>query len=126
MNEPFSPISGIVTRRLLEVASERLTDEPVIALQGPRTVGKSTLLGELARSRGVEVVDLDEPATREAALADPSALVGGLPPVCIDEYQHVPAVLDAIKAELNRELRPAGKAGLVATGGRSLWTLAHL
>lgn len=24
---------------------------------------------------------------------------------CIDEYQHVPAVLDAIKAELNRELR---------------------
>jgi predicted AAA+ superfamily ATPase len=106
MGESSSPISGIVTRRLLEVTSERLADEPVIALQGPRTVGKSTLLGELAQSRGVAVVDLDEPATREAALADPSAFVGGLPPVCIDEYQHVPAVLDAIKAELNRELRP--------------------
>ncbi|MGO9248913.1 MAG: AAA family ATPase [Solirubrobacteraceae bacterium] len=26
--------------------------------------------------------------------------------MCIDEYQHVPAVLDAIKAQLNRELRP--------------------
>jgi hypothetical protein len=24
----------------------------------------------------------------------------------IDEYQHAPAILDAIKAELNRELRP--------------------
>jgi uncharacterized protein len=106
MSGTFSPISGIVTRRLLEVASERLTDEPVIALQGPRTVGKSTLLAELARSRGIEVVDLDDPATRAAALADPSLFVGGPSPVCIDEYQHVPAVLDAIKAELNRDLRP--------------------
>ncbi|HWY18202.1 MAG TPA: ATP-binding protein [Solirubrobacteraceae bacterium] len=106
MNEAFSPISGIVARRLLEVTSERLEDEPVIALQGPRTVGKSTLLGELASAHGVEVVDLDEPATRAAVLADPSAFVGGSSPVCIDEYQHVPAVLDAIKAELNRELRP--------------------
>lgn len=26
--------------------------------------------------------------------------------MCIDEYQHVPAILDAIKAELNRDLRP--------------------
>jgi uncharacterized protein len=105
MNMNSSPISGVITRRLLEVASERLEDEPVIALQGPRTVGKSTLLGELAGARGVEVVDLDEPATRAAVLADPGAFVDGLSPVCIDEYQHVPAVLDAIKAELNRELR---------------------
>jgi len=106
MDGNISAISGVVTRRLLEVASERLQDEPVIALQGPRTVGKSTLLDELARARGVEVVDLDEPATRTAVLADPGAFVDGPSPVCIDEYQHVPSVLDAIKAELNRELRP--------------------
>ncbi len=106
MGDVLSPISGVVARRLLEVASARLADEPVIALQGPRTVGKSTLLGELARSCGAEVVDLDEPATRAAVLADPGAFVGGPSPVCIDEYRHVPAVLDAIKAELNRELRP--------------------
>jgi len=105
MSDGLSPISGIITRRLLGVACERLEDEPVIALQGPRTVGKSTLLRELASSHGVEVVDLDEPATRSAVLADPSAFVDGPSPVCIDEYQHVPAVLDAIKAELNRELR---------------------
>jgi predicted AAA+ superfamily ATPase len=106
MVAPVSPISGIIPRRLLELASERLEDEPVIALQGPRTVGKSTLLAELAGSYGVEVVDLDEPATRTAALADPDAFVEGPSPVCIDEYQHVPAVLDAMKARLNRELQP--------------------
>ncbi|MGH2832593.1 MAG: ATP-binding protein [Solirubrobacteraceae bacterium] len=107
MDSRVLPISGIVTRRLLEVANKRLDDEPVLALQGPRTVGKSTLLAELASSRGTTVVDLDEPATRMAVLADPGGFVGGTPPVFIDEYQHVPAVLDAIKAELNRDLRPA-------------------
>jgi predicted AAA+ superfamily ATPase len=101
-----APISELVGRRVLEIASARLADEPVIALQGPRTVGKSTLLNELARSHGVEVIDLDEPAMREAVRADPAAFIGGPWPVCVDEYQHVPAMLDAIKAELNRELRP--------------------
>lgn len=99
------PIPEIVGRRLLEVASNRLKDEPVIALQGPRTVGKLTLLSELAHSYGVEVTDLDDPGMREAMGVDPSAFVDGPSPVCIDEYQHVPTVLDAIKAELNRELR---------------------
>jgi uncharacterized protein len=106
MESRVSPISGILTRRLLEVANERLTDEPVIALQGPRTVGKSTLMAALASSHGTTVLDLDEPATRAAVQTDPGAFVGGASPVCIDEYQHVPAVLDAIKAELSRELRP--------------------
>jgi predicted AAA+ superfamily ATPase len=102
----MAQISGLVDRRLVEVARKRLQEEPVIALQGPRTVGKSTLLREMARSHGVEVVDLDDPAMREAVRVDPGAFVDGPAPVCIDEYQHVPAVLDAIKAQLNRELRP--------------------
>ena len=50
------------------------------------------MLGELASSHGVEVVDLDEPATRAAVSADPGAFVVGASPVCIDGVQHVPAV----------------------------------
>lgn len=38
--------------------------------------------------------------------ADPAAFVAGSAPVCIDEFQKAPIVLDAIKAELNRDLRP--------------------
>jgi uncharacterized protein len=106
MTTGFSPLAGIVSRRLLDIALARLEDEPVIALQGPRTVGKSTLLGELARARRAQVVDLDDPAQREAVRTDPGTFVAGPAPVCIDEYQHVPEVLDAIKAELNRDLRP--------------------
>jgi predicted AAA+ superfamily ATPase len=110
MDRALSAISGIVARRLLEVADRRLDEEPVIALQGPRTVGKSTLLTELARSKGVDVVDLDDPAMRAAVRADPGAFVGDRSPVCIDEYQHIPEVLDAIKAELSEVKAPAAAA----------------
>lgn len=106
MSEPISPISNLVSRRLAEVASERLRDEPVIALEGPRTVGKSTLLAQLARAHGATVLDLDDPAVRDAVADDPGAFVAGAAPVFVDEYQHVPLVLDAIKAECNRALRP--------------------
>jgi predicted AAA+ superfamily ATPase len=116
MSAEVSPIAGMRTRRLLGLVIERLREEPVIALQGPRTVGKSTLLGELARAHGVSVVDLDDPAVRTAARSDPGAFVEGPSPVCIDEYQHVPEVLDAIKAQLNRELRPGR---FVITGSTS-------
>ena len=95
-----------VSRRVLGIVVARLAEEPVVALQGPRTVGKSTLLSEVAHRHGVEVIDLDEPAVRDAVTADPATFVAGAPPVCIDEFQKAPVVLDAIKAELNRRLEP--------------------
>ena len=95
-----------VQRRALEIILNRLADEPVVALQGPRTVGKSTLLHELAQHHAVQVLDLDDPAIRNAVEADPTTFVAGPPPVCVDEFQRAPAVLDAIKAELNLYLAP--------------------
>lgn len=52
------------------------------------------------------MVDLDDVATRDAVAADPATFVARPGVVCIDEYQHVPLVLDAIKVELNRDGRP--------------------
>ena len=69
-------------------------------------MGKSTLLRTIAAQVGAELVDLDDVATRDAAEADPAMFVSWSGPVCIDEYQHVPLVLDAMKAELNRDGRP--------------------
>lgn len=101
-----SSLHGIVDRRLGAIALERLRDEPVVLLQGPRSVGKSTLMRDLAKRLGAEIIDLDDLATRDAVSADPATFVAGPDIVCIDEYQHVPLVLDAIKAELNRDGRP--------------------
>ena len=83
-----------------------LAEEPVVAVHGARTVGKSTMVQSLAASAKRVVVDLDDPETRDAVDASPSVFAAGEPPVFIDEYQHVPAILDAIKAELSRDLRP--------------------
>lgn len=102
---PDANLSGF-SRRLEPVVAARLASEPVVAVQGPRTVGKSTIVRSLAEVAGRTVVDLDDPATRDAVDASPSAFAAAEPPVFIDEYQHVPAILDAIKAELNRELQP--------------------
>lgn len=95
-----------MVRRLLSVVPSRMADEPVVLLQGPRTVGKSRLLASLAATFGGTLIDLDDLAARAAATADPAFIVQGPAPVLIDEYQHVPELLDAIKAELNRDLRP--------------------
>lgn len=102
----MSGLNGLVERRVRPVAAERLQDDPVVLLEGPRSVGKSTLLQELAQAMGAELLDLDVPATRDAVAADPSTFVSGAKPVCIDEYQKASVVLDAIKAELNQDSRP--------------------
>ena len=88
--------------------AEALLDTRVVMVVGARQVGKSTLVGELARERGVAVRTLDDPATRELALADPrgfAADTDGLPLV-IDEVQRAPDLLLAIKAEVDRDPRP--------------------
>jgi len=101
-----APLHGLVPRRLTPIIASRLAEEPVVLLQGPRSVGKSTLLRSLAGSVGAEIVDLDDVAVRDAVARDPGTFMAGARPVCVDEYQHVPIVLDAIKAELNRDGRP--------------------
>jgi predicted AAA+ superfamily ATPase len=99
-------LSKVVERRLSEVVRQRIATEPVIILHGPRAVGKSTLLAAFARSVHREIIDLDDLATRDAVRADPSLFVQGDSPVLIDEFQHVPELLDSIKAELNRDGSP--------------------
>ena len=95
-----------IPRRVLTHAQELLSDEPVLVLTGPRTVGKSYVLQRLARLFGSRVLDLDDVATLQAVTADPALYAGGPAPVCIDEWQHCEAIVPAIKAELNRDLRP--------------------
>src|SRR6516164_826422 len=99
-------LTGLAKRRLVGVTAARFAEEPVVVLNGPRTVGKSTLLSQLAKRLGRAVIDCDDLATRAAVRSDPARFVESDQPVLIDEYQHVPELLEAIKAQLNRDLRP--------------------
>jgi predicted AAA+ superfamily ATPase len=96
----------MIPRSLEMVVAARLSEEPVILIEGPRSVGKSALLRTLADRFHAQVIDLDDLATRDAVDADPGTFVGGQGPVFVDEYQKVLKVLDAIKSELNRDGSP--------------------
>lgn len=96
----------LVSRRLSPVLGQRLGETPVLLLEGARSVGKSTLLAELAAPDERTIFDLDQAQFRLLAQQNETALVGSDTPVLIDEYQRMPSLLDAIKARLNRETRP--------------------
>ena len=98
--------SSLRARRVLEYATNIMTDAPVVLLEGPRTVGKSTLLHQIVESRHGELIDLDDVSTREAVSADPSLAIDSDRLVCVDEYQKAPVILDAIKAALNQVTKP--------------------
>ncbi len=94
-------------RHLGEVLGTALTLDPVVVLTGARTSGKSTLVRQLAAQHDAVFHDLDDPAVADMARRDPSLLVADRARmVVIDEFQHVPGLLPAIKSELNRDLRP--------------------
>jgi len=107
-------LDGVLERRVSRLLAIRVVEEPVIALHGPRSVGKSTVLRMFADAHRVEVVDLDDIEVREAVAGNLGLVTGGPTPLCIDEYQRLPEILDGIKARLNREGSRPGTA--VITG----------
>ncbi len=110
-------------RALEVVLAQRMREHPTVMIQGPRTVGKTTLLNSVAQSAGVPVLELDDPATRALVEADPAFFASGARPVLVDEYQKAPVILDAIKAQLNRSSAPGQYA---LTGSASFEALPRL
>ena len=107
-------LDGVLERRVSRLLAIRVVEGPVIALHGPRSGGKSTVLRMFADAHRVEVVDLDDIEVREAVAGNLGLVTGGPTPLCIDEYQRLPEILDGIKARLNREGSRPGTA--VITG----------
>ena len=96
-------LTGKRARRAFDVLVSLSAEEPVVAIHGPRAVGKSLILQQFATNHDVDVLDLDNPEIRDAVRASPGQALAVPAPLCIDEYQLVPEVLDALKARLNRE-----------------------
>ncbi|MBI3154020.1 MAG: ATP-binding protein [Burkholderiales bacterium] len=97
----------VIPRRLLPSLVAALAESPVVALLGPRQVGKTTLALEVTRGRPAVYVDLESQADR-AKLAEPELYLAQHEDalVVLDEIQRMP--------ELFQTLR-----GLVDAGRRS-------
>jgi uncharacterized protein len=98
--------AALIRRRVLDAARQRMGESAVLTLQGARAVGKSTVLAAIATEHSVGIIDLDNSTQVQLLAASPDDFVVGASPVCIDEYQRVPELLQAIKGELNRHHVP--------------------
>lgn len=81
---------------------ELLAGVSAVALEGPKGVGKTATAERRARSS----FRLDHPAQRQIAEADPAVMLGAEPPVLLDEWQHVPAVWDAVRRAVDAGAAP--------------------
>jgi len=97
MNSEYIP--RIVDREL----DELMPQLPAIALEGPKAVGKT----ETARRRTKTIHQLDDPAQRTIAEADPARVLTGTAPLLIDEWQRVPAVWDAVRRAVDQGSPPS-------------------
>lgn len=101
-----SRLKKTVRRRALGVIQARLETAPVLAIGGPRSAGKSSLLAAVAAELARPIVDLDDPATRRAVHSDAARFLDVTRPVFVDEYARVPEIVDVIKQLLNRDGSP--------------------
>jgi len=93
-------------RELADHGLDASSQFPVILLTGPRQVGKTTLLRELAEPDR-RYVTLDTPGARELARTDPALFLERYePPVLIDEIQYAPELLPLIKIAVDERREP--------------------
>lgn len=92
---------------------------PVVTLTGPRQSGKTTLVR--ATFPELPYVSLEEPDTRERALADPRGFLGGFPDgAVLDEVQRAPDLLSYIQSVVDDDPAPGR---YVLTGSQNLLLL---
>ena len=112
--------AGTIPRRALQIVRNAMTDTPVVAINGPRQVGKSTLARQLLDGANGLLLTLDDDAQRASAISDPRGYVereNVAGPVVIDEVQLAPPLFRAVKASVDRN-RNAGR--YVLTGSTRL------
>lgn len=94
---------SLYTPRVLDAELDELLGQlPALAIEGPKGVGKTATLSRRAGT----TFRLDDPAQREIAKADSSVLFSAAPPIFIDEWQHVPAIWDAVRRAVDDDQSP--------------------
>lgn len=96
-----------------------LADTPVVAINGPRQSGKTTLARSIAGDTH-RYLTLDDENTLIAARDNPVGFVRGLDRAVIDEIQRAPRLMLALKQAIDIDRRPGR---FLVTGSANLLTM---
>lgn len=101
--ERVPPRYGPYRRRIVDAeVGELLGALPALAIEGAKGVGKTAT----ALQHASVVRELDDPAQRALAEADPARLLDGERPLLIDEWQYVPESWDLVRRAVDRGAAP--------------------
>ena len=92
------------SRHLHPLVRDMLGEFRIVYVTGPRQSGKTTLARSVASELGMRYPTLDDPAVQAAAAYDPYGFVRsfGNQSVVLDEFQHVPELVPALKEASDR------------------------
>ena len=100
----------------LQQLSTALTRSPIVAILGPRQVGKTTLARLSIQQSGATYFDLESPVDRQR-LQNPELVLGSLEGiVVIDEIQNIPQLFSVLKVLVDR---PQNQAQFLILGSAS-------
>ena len=110
-------MSELYPRLLNARIREALSDTPVVLINGPRQCGKTTLVQ--LHGQELPYFTLDDDNLLTSVRADPAGFIRRIDRAVIDEIQHAPELLRAIKLSVDQDRRPGrflltGSANLLA------------
>ena len=98
-----------------QIVSAALQDTPVVLVQGPHNVGKTTLLKEISQSaQNYEFISFADNQVRAYAQSNPTGLLRDKGHVILDEIQFVPEIFSEIGRLVDLDPQP-GKFLLAAS-----------
>ena len=112
-----------IKRAIEDVVRKTAAVFPVLLVTGPRQVGKTTLLQQIAEDNR-KYVTLDDPEVRMLAKRDPALFMQRYtPPITIDEIQYAPELLPYIKMIVDSSRR---KGDFWLTGSQAFHTMKNV
>lgn len=102
----------MIIRHLQSILLHRLATAPVVALLGPRQVGKTTLAKSLELEKRCHYLDLERPSDL-AKLADPELYLSSYSDqlVILDEIQRVPELFPVLRSLVDERRQRGESAG---------------
>jgi len=114
-----------IRRNITPIIYELLEDFRIVAINGPRQSGKTTLSKEIAKELNMDYYTFDNEATRLTAANNPIPFIQQLSkkPSVIDEIQMVPEVISALKISVDEK----NQSGMfLLTGSADLFKMSAI